>query len=423
MRRRIVASTLAVTAAGLILFGVPFGWALGRVYRSQQLTRLQAAATAAAVAVPAGGLRGPDPIEPPMVARQIRLGYYDGRGVLAAGVGPTNADAQLRRALGGRSAEGKAGSRLVVAVPITANENTVGAVEASSASSAVLSRTARSWLAMLVLGLAALAIAGGIATWQGRRLAGPVDDLVAGANQLGVGDFGLRAPRSGIAELDRAAQALEATSARLGELMDRERAFTAHASHQLRTPLTALRLELETALQTPGVDMGRAVADAVGEVDRLQNTLEQLLALARTGSAPSQQVPLADILTPFELRWHPVLAEQGRRLNVVADDSLRPRLAPSCLAQILDILVDNATIHGRGTVGVAAESKSGWVSVGVEDEGGGMAALPDGLPVGAAAANRHGLGLRLARSLAEAAGGRLVLTRPGPRPMLTVLLP
>jgi signal transduction histidine kinase len=316
----------------------------------------------------------------------------------------------------------------VVAVPITAAETTVGAVEASSARAAVTARVTRTWLAMALLGLVAVGVAGLIALWQARRLARPIDGLVATADRLGAGDFTLHAPKSGIAELDLAAAAIETTAGRLGRLIDRERSFTAHASHQLRTPLTALRLDLENALQTPGVDPRTAVGDAIGQIDRLEETLEELLALARTGDAAGRRVPIGDILVPLEQRWHPILAEKGRRLHVLtADDSIAQVTAPASLAQILDILVDNATTHGQGTVEVAADTGVGWICVDVTDEGGGITALPEPSSVGSVAndgrRDSHGLGLSLARSLAEGAGGALVLKRPGARPVIAVLVP
>jgi signal transduction histidine kinase len=425
VRRRILIATLSVTASALVIFGVLLGWSVGRVDRGQQLTRLQQAATLAAAAVPGEGLHGADPVEPPPVPAGIELAYYDAGGALAAGHGPARADVHSSRALGGQPSQGTAGSRLVVAVPVTANETTVGAVEASSARAAVMARAVRTWLIMAALGVIVLGLAALIAVRQARRLARPVDTLVAAADRLGAGDFALTASESGIAELDRAAVALEATAGRLGQLLDRERAFTAHASHQLRTPLTALRLDLENALQTPGVDVRAAVTEALGQVDRVEETLEELLALARTGETADRRIALGDILAPLEQRWHPILASQGRRLHVlVADESMARQPAPASLAQILDILLDNATTHGQGTVEVAADTDVGWISIEVTDEGTGIAAFPEpSSPAKDSPGDGHGLGLPLARSLAQGAGGALVLKHPGPHPIIGVLVP
>ncbi|MDQ1443290.1 MAG: hypothetical protein QOG97_3518 [Acidimicrobiaceae bacterium] len=470
MRRRILLATLLITTTTLLVFGIPLAWALGRVYRSEELSRLQQAATLAASAVPAEGLHGSDPIEPPAVPFGVALAYYDDRGLLVAGSGPSVADALAGAALDGRPREGTNGSRMISAHPITVNEATVGTVEASSSLSALAGRSRRAWLEMLVLGGAALGAAALFALWQARRLARPVDDLIAAAARLGDGDFTVSTRPSGVAEVDRAGEALASTSGRLRELLERERSFTAHASHQLRTPLTGLRLSLENALITPGVDVEQALRDAVTEADRLQDTLDQLFMLARSGTASAlalamPTVAVGEVLDDLERRWHPILAERGRRFEVRRDGTVAARRGPTTLGQILDILVDNATTHGRGSVEVAASAVSGGISIGVHDEGDGMVAIPAVAPlemsaprgsVGHAAAavaggpvaggpaaggpaaggpvtagahgahgahDGHGLGLRLAQSLAEAAGGRLVLKSSGPGPLVAVILP
>ena len=114
-----------------------------------------------------------------------------------------------------------------------------------------------------------------------RHLTRPLRRLRDAAVRLGEGDFTVSAPPSGVAELDAAATALTATARRLGDLVERERAFTADASHQLRTPLTSLRLALENELAQPRSDPTQALRDALVDVDRLEATLTDLLALAR----------------------------------------------------------------------------------------------------------------------------------------------
>jgi signal transduction histidine kinase len=380
VKRRILTATLSVTVVTLLVFGIPLAWALGRFYRSQELSRLHQAATVAAAAVPSEGLHGSDPIEPPAVPSGVHLAYYDAQAQLVAGTGPPRATPIALEALAGRPADGSDGSREVSALPIVANETTIGALEASSSRAALAWRTQRAWLGMLALGVVALAAAALVALWQARRLTRPVDDLVEAAERLGDGEFNVTATYSGVAEIDRARDAMAATSARLGCLLTRERAFTAHASHQLRTPLTALRLSLENALVTPGVDIESAIGDAVGDVDRLEATLDQLFRLARSGSTPAsglagRTVPVAEVLDAVERRWHPVLAQAGRRFQV-SESGLGECSVPASLAQVLDILIDNSVKHGRGKVALSARPVAGGFSVAVEDEGDGLATLP-----------------------------------------------
>src|SRR5439155_9797131 len=120
---------------------------------------------------------------------------------------------------------------------------------------------------------------------QASRLAAPIGEMATVAERLGHGDFSARLADHGIPEVDRVAGALNATAARLGALIARERAFSSDASHQLGTPLTSLRLGLESALVTPGADKDAAINDAVAEVERLQQTITTLLTIARDASA------------------------------------------------------------------------------------------------------------------------------------------
>ncbi len=117
-----------------------------------------------------------------------------------------------------------------------------------------------------------------------------------------------------------------------------------------------------------------------------------------------------------------MLAQRGRRFEVRDEGTVARRPAPATLGQILDILVDNAATHGRGTVEVAATALSGAINIGVHDEGGGLGEIPQA-PASVGLANGHGLGLGLAKSLVEAAGGRLVLQRSGLGPVAAVILP
>src|SRR4051812_20561579 len=112
----------------------------------------------------------------------------------------------------------------------------------------------------------------------GRRLAVPLERLARAARRLGQGDFASRAPRGGVAEADEIAAALDDTARRLGDLVARERAFSAGASHQLRTPLAALRIELE-ALELRS-EAPPELARALAQVERLQTTIDTLLAVA-----------------------------------------------------------------------------------------------------------------------------------------------
>jgi signal transduction histidine kinase len=278
---------------------------------------------------------------------------------------------------------------------------------------------------MAALATGALATAGALAWRQARRLSRPVVALADAAARLGQGDFSIWAPASGVAEVDAAADALNATAGRIGELVARERAFSADASHQLRTPLTRARLRLESTLATPAAGHTEAIEAALGDIDHLEATVEELLALARDVGPRRERLDVPALLADVEGRWHGALAGAGRPLRVIVDSGLPPvDASTAALRHVLDVLIENAAEHGAGTVTVHARPTAGALAVDVADEGPGPAASDGDLfRRRSETARGSGIGLALARSLADAEGGRLVLSRPGPEPCFTVLLP
>jgi signal transduction histidine kinase len=249
-------------------------------------------------------------------------------------------------------------------------------------------------------------------------------DLAHSADRLGQRDFAVHTSRSGIPELDTAAAALDTTARRLGELMERERAFSAHASHQLRTPLAGLRVQLEAAAIAPDHDLRSATTEALGSVDRLQQTIDDLLSLARDAHPTGRPPDLRELFAEIEERWHGVLAGAGRPLRVSMDVDL-PHVTASAAAvrQILDVLVTNAAEHGAGVITVTARNTGGILALEVSDEGEGIPEEGgDVFAVRADPAPARGIGLGLARALAAAEGGRLLLTHHGPNPTFRLLL-
>jgi signal transduction histidine kinase len=423
MRRRIV--VLAVLAAVLAtsLFGVPLAYGVGQFYLDDERNELERVADVAAISVAADLARGNRPAALPAGAADIDLALYGSTGARASGAGPIDGDRPVERARAGTvDSEDDLHGQLVVAVPVFDGDRVTGVVRAASNYSGVRLRIAGTWAGML--GLAVLAIG---ATWlvgrrQARRLAAPLEALSRTAAELGGGNFGVRTASSGIPEIDAAGTSLDTTAARLGAMVARERAFSADASHQLRTPLTGLRLRLETALDSPGADLRVAAGAAIEAADRLEQTIEDLLSLAREPVRDGTPLDLAELTREIEQTWEPVLAAQDRTL--VVDAHPHPPIstaAPAAVRQVLAVLLDNAARHGRGAVTLTIRDAGGALAFDVADEGDGVADAGP-LPSRPDDGRGPGIGLSLAKGLAEAEGGRLRVSRPAP-PVFTLLLP
>jgi len=421
--RRILLAIVVVAALSVTAFGVPLAFTVRRVARSDAVSSLQRSAARVASELPSR-LHGPDKVEVPRTldGDDVSFAVYDANGKRITGHGPAAADRLVRAALTGRLAQYSDASQISVGWPLHSNEGTYGVVRAALPESGVERRIHTAWLLMAILGTGVVAVAGLLAWWLSRRLARPVHALARAANQLGEQDFTVSVNPSGVPELDRAGQALTATAGRLGRLLARERSFSADASHQLRTPLTGLRLILESAANRDA-DPRDALEPALREVDRLEATVDDLLRLAREDRPESEPVDISPIMGEVAAVWRGRAATNNRPVRLDLPSMLpTARMAPEALRQVLDVLLANAMQHGAGTIRARARATPGGVAVEVHDEGPGIdedleAIFTRGTGSG------HGIGLALARSLAEAEGCRLTLVASGPGPTFRLLIP
>ena len=423
MRTRIQWVGVLAAALAIGLFGVPLAVAVVVLFRADERGELDRAADTTAVRVAPDLAAGRALTQLPEAEEDMRVAVYGLQGRRLLGTGPDIADGPVQQAVGGATAGGSDGGDVVVAIPVTSDNRVVGVVRAASPQSRVWLQVGLTWLAMAGLAAAAVAAAALLARRQSRRLADPLERLAAAAQTLGDGDFTVRLAPAGIPEIDAAGGALTKTAERLGDLVGRERAFSADASHQLRTPLTGLRLRLETALDGDA-DLRDAVEGALTTADRLERTIDELLALAR--DAPHARAPadLPAVLAELESSWGGSLTAAGRSLQVFLEPDLPgTRASAAAVRHILDVLLANAQDHGAGAVSVVVRDADTAIAVDVADEGPGVAEPEDLFRRRTSRVAGHGIGLALARALAEAEGGRLLLSRPGPGPVFTLLLP
>jgi signal transduction histidine kinase len=418
MKRRLVLAIAGVAAAAVTLFALPLAVVLERSYRDEELLKLQRDTIAATRGIDLS--HAPDQIELPHFIGTI--GVYNARGSLIAGAGPHAADRSTLSAMRGHVPTGSSpDGQLVVAVPLLAGETITGAVRAQRSQSGVAGRSHSAWLALAGLGAGVVALAILAALGLARRLARPLETLAAAARRVGEGDFAVRATSTGISEIDDAATALNHSSERIGELVDRERAFTADASHQLRTPLAALRLELESQALGPS-GPPPALTAALAQVGRLETTIETLLAVARNVPTGEQKVDLIQATRELEARWRGPLAADGRPLRAEFEvPQAIAALSPAVLTEILDVLIANAHSHGAGAISVTVRQTADAYAVEVHDQGPGFKLGADEA-FQRGAGNGHGIGLALARSLAHSQGARLEISRPGPGPTVSLLI-
>lgn len=270
-----------------------------------------------------------------------------------------------------------------------------------------------------VLSLAAVAVAAALSAAQARRLARPVQDLARTADRIGAGDARPVGRRYGIGELDRVADGLDSAVQRVSDLISAEQDFAVDASHQLRTPLTALSMRLEEmveAAEDPAVVREEGAA-ALAQTDRLAQVVSQLLGRARRSYAgPPQLSSIDDIISQQVAEWEPAYRGAERKIEIEGEKSLKAYVSAGSVSQVVATLLDNALVHGGGTVTIRTAQTPRSVVIEVRDEGRGV---PQDLvhrifERSVSGAGGTGLGLALAKSVASSDGGQLVLVKARP---------
>ncbi len=269
---------------------------------------------------------------------------------------------------------------------------------------------------MVVAAAAAASLAALLAAW----LARPVEELAEAAGRLGRGDPRPLGRRYGVADLDQLADGLDSSARRLSSLLAADRELAVDASHQLRTPLTALSMRLEemiAAADDPDVVREEGSA-ALAQAERLADVVTQLLSPARRATAAAAALTgIDEIIRQQVVEWEPAFRRAQRKLVVIGVRGLQAHVTPGGLAQVLATLLDNALMHGGGTVTIQTSQSARSVVIEVRDEGKGVPPelasriferSVSGRPEGT------GLGLALARTMAAADGGRVVLVKAKP---------
>jgi signal transduction histidine kinase len=419
MRRRVLTAIMSVTTIVVLLFAVPLGFVLERLLDERAVFALEHRADTAARNIDLTDPNDlPDETEFPKGPEKFSL--YDPAGKLVSGSGPPTIPIQssIPGSLAPTRLTAEEGPNLVTTLHMVSGETTLGFLRVQRSMSAIDGRTTRA-LGLLIAGaLSVLTIGWFIALRLARTIAWSTQTLRASALRLGSGDFTTTATATGIRELDDVGDALNSTARHLGELVDREHAFSADVSHQLRTPIAGLRTALETELAFPREDRTTIVRESLDDVERFERTVNDILSFARSEiHAQASTIDVTELIRTVHRSWQPKFAHANRSLSVNAGTTDCPAVGNvSLLRQALDALLDNALKHGTGATFLAVTKDDPSVTIHVTDSG-------PRINNGSTSDGSHlGLGLALAQRLVSAQGGRLISALNEPRPSVRIVL-
>ncbi|HEY4331386.1 MAG TPA: HAMP domain-containing sensor histidine kinase, partial [Ilumatobacteraceae bacterium] len=391
MRRRLVRNTILVAVMVLVVLATPVVLLLKQATEDELDSRLSATAAGISTAV----------------SERLSAGTLTSADLV--GLVPDGDEVQVTR---GGIVLAQYGPAITNGFTGVAGTGTSARVEVRTSGSDLRRRLTRQFLLLSVLAAGGVLLAAVLAAIFGARVAGPLEQLAASAGRLGAGDFSAALPPpSGIREIDDIRSTLSASAVRLDQTLSAERSFTGDATHQLRTGLTGIALQLQLLATHDDEAVRTDAAHALAQTDRMTATLDELLDLARGGRGSQRTtVLLHEIALQHRGDW--LHRYQIARRGLVCHGTGAAVVAtPGFVGQIIDILIDNALRHGKGDVRIDVTGRQ----LQINDEGIINGPTADGLFIGSDdPAAPHGRGLALARRLAQADGGRLELVHRAP---------
>ena len=442
MRRRLLAGYLAMAVLVLALLEIPLGISYADSERRELTDRVERDAVALSTLVE-------DSLEQetalPAQVSGVAADYdhdtggrvlvVDRSGRAVLDTAPTesrdfSSRSEIERALRGEIATGTRRSRtldtdlLFVAVPVASSGVVHGAVRITYPMSAVDARIHRYWSVLALIAVAVLGVAVVAAFALARWVVRPLVGLERAADAIGGGELEARAPVEGPPEVRRLAETFNAMADRVDVLVHSQDDFVADASHQLRTPLAALRLRLENLERDAATGAEGELEGALAEVERLSALVDALLVLARADRALASPGPVdvAEVARDRLAAFAAYAAERGVQLDESIEPDALGLATPGRLEQVLDNLLANALEHSPpgSAVRVFVRRRGTQIEAGVADEGPGMEADAiarafDRFWRANGSGDGFGLGLAIASRLMRADGGSVELhLRDGP---------
>ena len=334
---------------------------------------------------------------------QVTVFLADGS-VLGHVVAP---DAKVALARRGRAFTTPASDGMAVLVPVVGPDGSIAVIEVLVPNATLRRGVDTAWLILGALGLALIGLAGLLADRLARSVVAPTRALADAAQNLGQGRIETRVEPAGPPELVGVGRAFNRLAGRIGELLAAEREAAADLSHRLRTPLTALRLDVE---QLDDGDVASRLSNDVEELERVVDSVIEELRRQSQGMASASD--LADVARGRVAFWAVLAAEQGRscRTDIMSGIAL-VKAQRADLEAALDVLIDNVFAHTPENTAFAVTVRpeaDGRVRLTVEDEGPGIAA--DVVARGDSRCRSTGLGLDIVRRVAAASGGALLVS-------------
>lgn len=230
------------------------------------------------------------------------------------------------------------------------------------------------------------------------------------------GEGALNRPIVGLVDVDGHTRGLARLAGELAQQRALDRDFAADASHQLRSPLTALLMRLEEMGTAEDLEVVREEsAVAVTQVERLTGVIDTLLARTKGGDDVLPEISLDSVLASLQREYQPAFTAAHRSMHVDGPPGLAVNANPADLGQVLQTLIENSLAHGAGRVTISMRASGASTVIEVQDEGEGIpAAIAPHVFERSVTSHGSGLGLALARQLAERNGGRLELVRSHP---------
>lgn len=403
MTRRLIVSYVVLVALALLAFKVPVSVTVGAHLREDTEATVQRDATTMALLLADGDEAALGSLAETMRAYELE----------------TPASVDVLPSWSGDATADWSDAELVVTVPGSPN----GAVRISYPAGALHERVWEVWRLRALLAAGILAVAAALGTLAVRRLTRPLGDLRTMAGRLGDGDLAARCAVTGPPETQTLARALNSGAERLETLIAAQRVFVADASHQLRTPLTALRLSLDNIADgVADAAVREDVERATREVVRMSGLVNGLLVLARAEARTggTEPVRLADEIEQRIALWHLAGDERDVRFVRTGAWSAEPMVlaGPGQVEQVLDNVLSNAlAVSPDGaTITVDVQVGRDAVVLEVRDEGPGMTAEEKARAFdrfwrgpGRTGQAGSGLGLAIVRQLVTDAGGAVVL--------------